>query len=403
MNVSNIALWKNSSFFALFIMTAMVLFGGTVNTFLLPLLLYELTRSSIAMAAMRAMEMLPLLLAGLWVGVMVDRVNKRHLQRLSLWSQILLLLILFISIKLGKASPSMFVMIVFFLSLWNYCFENLRVSMMRIILPKEELTAANASFSFLSTSITILGPIIGSLILFLATMPDGLLFSIAMFGLALILSHALPIPDKGAPPAPSQSVWLDLKQGWRNLRSNVILWHMTLFYMVMNGTCGLFSSVLIFHLKDTLQLSHTDVAVLLSIMGAGGLAGSLAVGKWRRELGTGKLFGLSILGTTLVFFAMACPASSLVLEAVSLFGYGLSTTVMSILIWSFRQESTPKELIGRITGMTGTFFRMLSPFFMFAAGFLADWAHSTTCFLTAGVVSGGCWLAYLLQPLRKAV
>lgn len=402
MSVSSVSMWKNRSFVVLLFTTAAVLFGGQVNMFLLPLLLYELTQSSVAMAAMRAMEMLPLLLLGMWVGVIVDRVHKQRFQQLSILIQMLLLIVLFVLLKLGIAYVWTFLLTGFLLSLWNYCFENLRVSMMRLVLPKEALTSANASFTFLSTFITILGPLLGSLLLILASMTNGLLFSIAMFFLALVLSYSLPMKNND-PPVKPQSILLDLKEGWQHLKGNRTLWHMTLFYMVMNGTCGLFSSVLIFHLKDTLILTNTQVGILLMIMGIGGLAGSLLVGKLRKVLGVGKLFGLSIFGTAAGIFAMTGSTPSLVAEGPALFVYGMSTTMMAIVIWSYRQESTPKALIGRITGITGTFFRMISPIFMFSAGFLADWTNTTVCFLAAGVLSGGVVLVYLMHPLRKVV
>ncbi len=69
--------WKNKNFLILFFAGAILSLGNRVYELALPLILYELTHSSVAMSTMRAIEFLPNLFLAMFIGVLVDRANKK--------------------------------------------------------------------------------------------------------------------------------------------------------------------------------------------------------------------------------------------------------------------------------------------------------------------------------------
>ena len=72
------SIWKSSSFVILFSSAFFVALGSKIYDLALPLLVYDLTQSSEMMGWMRAVEFLPNLLLALFVGVWVDRFDKKQ-------------------------------------------------------------------------------------------------------------------------------------------------------------------------------------------------------------------------------------------------------------------------------------------------------------------------------------
>ena len=69
--ISATSIWKNRNFVILIFTGFLLSFGGRVYELALPLIIYELTQSSVAMGSMRALQFLPILLFGLFIGVFV--------------------------------------------------------------------------------------------------------------------------------------------------------------------------------------------------------------------------------------------------------------------------------------------------------------------------------------------
>lgn len=71
------------------------------------------------------------------------------------------------------------------------------------------------------------------------------------------------------------------------------------------------------------------------------------------------------------------------------------TTVQNVLIWSYRYETTPAALIGRVSGITGSIFKLGMPFAIFGSGFLTSAAGAATVFATCAALQVLVLLAFL--------
>ncbi|KZE48361.1 hypothetical protein AV540_17330 [Brevibacillus parabrevis] len=78
-------------------------------------------------------------------------------------------------------------------------------------------------------------------------------------------------------------------------------------------------------------------------------------------------------------------ANSTWLLCLSLFLTGLIATIENVCIWTIRQETTPAHLIGRISGITGSIFKLGIVFSIFGSGFMT--------------VSIGPWAVFLVAAL----
>lgn len=378
--------WNHSNFIILLVSGAVIAFGSKIYELALPLILYQFTNSPVVMSTMRGIEFLPNLLLAMFIGVLVDRARKKVWSLWTLLFQIIILLILYFSIQSGQHSPLLFYNCGFLLMTFNYAFFNARMSIVKQALPTELLTSANASFNFISTFIGIMGPALTGLILMLSSLHFGLLLTALSFVFAFIILCLLTTEESTSYPIKG-GFWRELKEGWIELYHNQTLLLISIAVIFLNSTAGMVDTTIVFYSKDVLKLSNSELGILLSSTGLGGLIGSLVVGKVRKIWSTGVITTVTtlLIGFTYLIIFLS---SSYYLMALALFLEGIFSTICNVCIWTFRQESTPQHLIGRISGITGSVFKLSMPFAIFGAGWISELADPSKVFMIAFI--GNC-------------
>jgi len=390
------SIWQNRNFVVLLASGLLLGFGGRVYELALPLIIYELTQSSVAMGTMRAIEFLPNLLLAMFVGVFVDRADKKKWLLSVVALQAVVLFVLYCLIRLERAHLEVFYVAGFCLMLCHYAYGNARTSSLKLALPRVMLISANAKLTFIDTFMQVMGPAISGVILLLASLYYGLLITAIVYVLALLVLMHLQLEEKPGDRT-RHNLRQELLAGWQELRRNHPLWVITWFVVFFNVTSSVFEVMLIFFLRDELQWSAALVGGTLSCAGAGGLLGSVLVQRIRSRLGLGRSLALCILLLAPVYALIPLFSAGLVV-GLALFLFGFVTTVQNILIWSYRHETTPAALIGRVSGITGAIFKLGMPFAIFGSGYLTAAAGASTVFLICALVQ----ILLLLPFLRSA-
>ncbi len=386
------SIWKNRNFVILLSTGFLLSFGGRVYELALPLIIYELTQSSVAMGSMRALQFLPILLFGLFIGVFVDRADKKRWMLWSVALQMLLLFGLFAYAQLGPPTHQVFYAAGFMLMMLSYGYINARISSVKWALPTAMMTSANAKFTFIQTLMQVMGPAISGAILFLSSLYYGLLITALMYLAALLVLPRLQLQETPV-PASQRRFWQELREGWRELRANQPLWVLTWFVSFFNATAISFELMIIFHVKDELLWSTAQVGIVLSCAGVGGLMGSLSAERLRAALGLGTCLALSLVVLTLTY-SLTGISSAAWTVGVAMFCCGFMTTLQNICIWAYRHETTAAPLMGRVSGMTGSIFKIGVPLALFGSGLLADVAGARAVFVLCGVVQVGVFIGF---------
>ncbi|MDP5274925.1 MFS transporter [Chengkuizengella axinellae] len=394
----SISIWMNKNFVILFITGSILAFGSKVYELALPLILYELTQSSVIMSTMRGIEFLPNLLLAMFIGVIVDRVNKKRWSLMAIVFQIIVLFMLFILIQFGNHNLILFYISGFMLMTCSYAYYNAQASIVKQVLPTQLLTSANASFSFVHKFVGIMGPAITGFILLLSDLHYGLLITSTAFSFAFFL--LLFLDSKELVKKRKSNFWEDLKAGWKELRRNKPLWLITILVIFSNSTIGMVDTMVIFFAKDELKLDSSQLGIVLSCAGIGGLVGSSIVSYIRKKFSLGFILGVSTLLTGLAYFVLFM-TENIWLLGVGLFLEGLFGIIGTICIWSYRQETTPQQFIGRISGITGSIFKLGMPFAIFASGWIAEWYDPSTVFLLAFILNIFIFIWVRKSPLWK--
>ena len=287
-------IWKNIPFVILISTGFLLSIGNKIYELVLPLIIYEISNhSSVAVSSMRTAELLPNFLFAVFIGVIVDRLNKRKWALWMIGMQALLLFLLAYLVQTEVHLMWVYYFIGFLLMTFNYGYFNAQVSLTKLTVPSNQLTSANSKFSFIDSFVGIMGPVFTGLLFLLAHLYFGLYIAAAVYLICFILLSQLSISEEVT--SNKGSLWKDLKEGWELFQSKPILWRTTIYTILLNATFIVVSTTIIFLAKDTLQLSDSQIALVFSMAGVGGLVGSICANRLREKLGIGVLFGLGAL------------------------------------------------------------------------------------------------------------
>ncbi|MFC0848499.1 MFS transporter [Streptomyces noboritoensis] len=368
--------------------------GQGMTSLAISLQVYDITESSFSVGLVGLFSLVPLMVFGLYGGAIADTVDRRTLGLASASGSAVL------SAGLAAAAIAGFAHVWFLygiVALQSVCAAlngPARSSMIPRLLPPEQLPAANALNSITMTSGTLLGPMLGGLIVGFAGYQSAYLIDAVTFAASLYAMWRLPsmLPDRDRTAAKRASV-LD---GFRFLATRPNL-RMTFFSdfcaMILAHPRALFPAVAaLWYGGDArttgLLVAAPALGALLGGVFSGwlsrihrhGLAILLAVGAWGAAI---AVFGLTRdLWLGLLFLALA----------------GCADTVSMVFRNTMLQVAAPDEMRGRLQGV----------FIVVVAGGprLGDFLAGTTADLaspTVAVTGGGlaCVLAVTLLGVTR--
>ena len=365
--MSTTALWGHSQFRRIFVSTASFTLGTQIYQLGMPLILYELTKSAAAMTAMRAVELMPNLLLAMFIGVWVDRIDRGLWARLAITGMVVLIGSQAYMLQQGAAALPFFFVTAFLLMTLNYLYAICRMGMLKEILPANLLLPATAQLTVVGQVFAVLGPALaGGLMAWKLEL--GLWLPMVAMLLAAWLLRDLRLEKRRQDAG---NFWADWREGWRVLVDNRPLWHMAWLVVLINGSQGVVDVIFLFRARDQLQLGLGELGLLYGLAGIGGVVGGLVCSSLRKRWGLGRLLALELLLEAVCILLMAW-SDSLPVLLLALVGSSFGSVIGNVCIWGYRQESTDSRYIGRISGLTGSIFKLLMPVTLVLSGALSS-------------------------------
>lgn len=394
------AFWHNKNFVLLWGGSLISNFGYQMYIIAVPLLIYDLSRSALAMSMMRAIEFLPNIFIGILAGVFVDRFNRKRMMQ---WTS---------GIRVAAMAGIVFLLVSDDLSLWglyilgfilsvaSYTFGNAHHAVLPQIVTKEELTSANAKLSFINTLIQTVGPGVAGTFLIIYSYTTTLTIYMVSLLVLLVSVSLLSLPSTERETHQGLSFKEDIKEGIEELFQNKLLLTPTMTVVFLNFASSLVIGVLVFFAKDQLGATASQIGFMFSISAIGGFIGALVVSRIRKKFGRGKIFTYCILidaiGMALLIFAPTWWAIGIAL-AIRTF----STTVSNIVYFTIRQEFTPNHLLGRVAGTSSMLMKLTLPIGLFLAGLWAEWFPIRILFVISTVIITILFLRLLPHSFRR--
>ncbi len=358
------SLWHNRNFNIFWLGQTLSVLGDGFGFIALPLLVLQATGSVAQMGLVTATFGVAQLVAGVFAGPIVDRVNRRQLMILCDVARTLL----YLAIPLGwwLAGPQIwliYVVTALYGALSNV-FSIAYITAVANLVDKQQITAANGRLQTTAAVSFIIGPMLAGLVSAAfgpatAIGIDAVSFAVSALTLTLLrlrqASAVRPAEEAG------KSRLSEALAGVRFLWQQPVLRAVALLFLVVNGMLAGTNDLFIYYLKHSLSWSDNAVGIMFGASTVGALLSGLLVSRLRRGWG----FGVCFLGGQLVF-ALALVAVGVVPPSLAVYlligaASAFGSSVQGICSMSLRQEITPDHLLGRVTAAFYTLVMALGP------------------------------------------
>ncbi|MCB0019049.1 MAG: MFS transporter [Anaerolineales bacterium] len=351
-------------------------FGSQLVQFALIWWLTETTGSAVILASASLVGLLPQVILGPFLGVLVDRWNRRWTMFLSDSSVMLATMVLALLFWLDVAELWHVFVILFIRAVAGSFHWPAMTASTSLMVPEEQLTRVQGLNQTLNGGLNIAAAPLGALLI--SFMPlQGILAidaATAIFAIIPLLLISIPQPvRKVGLDSAATSFMHDMKDGLAYVRGWPALMVIMGISMLMNFLLNPAFSLLPLLVTDyfgggAYHLSVLEVAFGVGIVVGGGVLG--AWGGFRNKVATslsGALgFGISIL---VVAFA---PPHLFVLAVIGMFGGGLTNSLLNGPIMAIIQAVVAPEKQGRVFTLLGSVSSAMAPLGLMVAGPLAD-------------------------------
>lgn len=393
--------WKNALLYIVGIGISNL--GNWIYLVAINLLVLHMMGSPAAVAGLFIIRPLATLLTNSWAGSIIDRANKRRLMMTTdVIRGALIALIPFMSSVWGIYG------IMFLINVAGSFFGPTSMTYVTKLIPAEERKRFNAWSSFTTSGAVLLGPAISGLLIAYTDIRVSIVINAVSFLICALVIYFLPDVD-GEEAAGSKREVMTMRMLLRDWAAVIDFGKAAKYFMLVYV---LFQSATLLgfaldsqeatFIKQVLLLSDEDYGLLVSVAGAGYLAGSMAASLSVKRLSLRMFIGAGMLLSSIgymIFYA----ASGLMTAVIGFIVFGFFSSYANAGYTTFFQNQVPVDLMGRFTSVTRLLEGMLQILFTLLLGFAADaWSLQAVCLIGAGaaVLSSVLLLAVIYSPSK---
>lgn len=370
----------------LWLATAVSSVGDGIRLTALPLLALSLTTDPLLLALIMVANWGPLLLSPL-AGIWADVFDRRMLLIAVDAVRAVVVLVLAVTVLTGVVNLAIACAASALLGLGETVFVVAAQSFLPTVVTPARLAAANGRLHVAQLIFrdSVGQPLGGLVFVALAALPfliDGVSFIVGMLLLATV-SYATRA--SAAPARTDRPSWRAMiAEGIRHLRADRLLVTLAVMLGVLNFFMAGMGALEVIYVVHWLGLPESVFGLFLASGAFGGIVGGMLSARLSMRFG---LFPSAL--TALVLTGVASLLLGLVrqpvIAVVSFAALGLGTAVYQALTVSFRQVTTPSEILGRVNGVYRLVGTGTAPVGALAAGALAKVTDVNLPFQVAGV------------------
>lgn len=400
-------LWRDQDFGIFWAAQTLSVVGDAFALIALPLLVLRATGSVAQMGLLTAVAGAASVGAGVFAGVVVDRLNQRmlliacDLARMGLYTLIPLVWVfgariwlLYVVLPLAEAVGMLFSV--------TY------VTAVRALVPGDRITQANGRLNATAAAAGVAGPLLAGVVAARFGPSAAVGVDAASFGVSAACLSFVRFRGRGQADGQSsrtaargpvrRTMWNELVAGASFLRQHPVLRSLTVLLSIFSFlTLGL-NDLIIYHLKHDLGQGDGAVGTVFAVAAMGTTIGALCVAPIRRKLGFGATWigGVAICGLALAAIGSARSVVGIAALTAAFLGCG---SVAGTCSMSLRQEVTPEHLLGRVTSAFWTIHYSAAP----VGAAVLTWAAQRCGTTSVCLVAGACCLLTAMLALSTPV
>jgi MFS family permease len=340
--------WRTSRDFRLLTLARAIMYlGGMVSYVAVPYQLYHLTGSNTAVGLMGLIELVPLVVFGLWGGAIADHADRRTVLVATAAGQVLLTGVLLGNALLPHPAIWLLYLVAALLSVVTGLQRPSAEALLPRIVRHDELPAAVALGTFAVQISWVSGPAIGGLVIARFGLPQAFAIDVAGLAVSALLYLGLrpaPAGQDATPPSLAGIVeGLRYAVTRRDLLGTYLVDILAMVLAMSESIYPAFAQTIL-HRPDLLGLLYSAPTV-------GSLIAS-ATSRWTARVhhhGRGVVAGATLWGAGVALAGATAPRPYLVLPSLVLAGFGdMISGLFRSIVWN---QTIPDDKRGRLAGI----------------------------------------------------
>jgi MFS family permease len=356
---------------------------------------------------LNAARWLPYLLFGLLAGVFVDRYRRQPVLVSTDLARAVILGVIPLAAAFDVLTLPVLIAVVLVFGTLSLMYDAAHQSFPPSLVPSHLLTPAYARLEQSSAVAQTGGPVVAGALIKLIGAPVAILVDAVSYLISGILLATLkPLhPEVAASNDQPRNLRQEIREGLSWVYRDSTLGPLALTSHLWFFFQGIFTTVYVLYVLNTLHLSPFLLGVTFAFSGIGSVIGATASGWFGRRLQVGPAIIAAGWLTPIAFLLVPIAGNDsvgVVLLCAGQFVFGLSVGLDSPIEMGYRQSITPPELLGRMNATMRSLNRAAIVIGAPAGGLLADHLGHREALWIA--VVGMAVKAFLLQisPFRQA-
>ncbi len=350
-------------------------------------------------------QMLPSIVAGLFIGVWVDRLPRRPI---LIWSDIgsaIVIASVPLAAALGTLSLGQLYVVSFLGGGFAVSTDLARAAMVPSLVGRTRLVAANSRLQASNAVAQVAGPSLGGILVQTLTAPIAMLCDAVGFILSALFIVTIRSSEAPRSRETEQSVWHEVTEGLRWVRGQPIVLRCITAIALANIEWFAVQGVLVVYATRELGLSPALLGISLAVIGPLSLIGAGLAGPLTARWGLGPVMiaalFLETLSRLLLPFAGGPPEQAATVLGLSQALLGLTVPLWVVSSVSLTQALTPEHLLGRVNSATRFVAFAVAPPAAFGAGILGDLIGLRATLFGSALIAAIAFMYLLLSPVRQ--
>lgn len=309
-----------------------------------------------AMGLLGAVDNLPYLLIGLWVGVFVDRHARRRLMVASDLLRAVAVLSVPVAALSGWLTFAQLCVVAFVVGIGNIVFDVACQAQLPELVDDAHLVPANGALQTSASMSMVAAPGLVGLLIKIAGAPISMLIDAGTYLVSALSIASIRTPEQHR-PSPETSTWEQVREGWRLVLADRRLVGLGGGTAMISVAMNAAMAVMVFFLANQLGMDAGMIGLVFLAFGLGAAIGAMGAGALVARIGTGNTLligplvaaaGLAVFAGSATAVAPAGWAVPLVFAGAVFMGIGMMA--FSSLSAGMRQLLAPQAARGKVLG-----------------------------------------------------
>ena len=345
------------------------------------------TGSALALTIASIVGLLPQAIIGLFAGVWIDRFDRKKIIMFADGVVALSSLILGILFLLNIQSLYLVYFILFVRALGDTFHKPALQALIPQIVPQDKLTQAGGFGQMINTLCTMIGPMLGALLMSISTLPMIMFLDVLGAFFAIITLLNVKTTNYQSKITNHPNFIQDVKQGIQAIKSNKALLRLSIPMLISTIVFIPLGTLLPLMVKNYFNGSAWHNGIIQTLFSLGMLTSAIVIGLTgglKKQFLMISLF-TGILGLT-SFLAGFIPSNYFGLFCLIVFIMGTTGSGFNIPFTAYIQKTIPPENLGKVLSFITSIMSFTAPVGMFIAGPIAEIIGVSQWMKVAGII-----------------